>query len=568
MHPDPFDAFRRGDLPAAEAGLRRALASDPRNPDLVNGLGMVLFGRGRAAEGARLVRRATQMRPDDPGLRVNLALVSLAAGLVDDAVTAARAAVARGPRLAPAHAILGRALAAAGDIGGARSAFDAALDADPAFAPAHLQAATLAETVGDLGAARDHLAAAMRHRPTDGALLASLARLQALTGQADTAIATARRAVVVAGAGHAAAHAALGLALMEAGRPEDALVPLERAAALAPADPDIARDLGAARMLAGDLAGAEATFRALLARTADDADGWNNLGAVVRAAGRRDEAAAAFRTALAHRPDHPRAGINLAGVLTDMGDADGARAALTAVLARTPDDPTALHMLAALGGAAAPPRAADEYVRGLFDRFAATFERTLDGLDYRAPALLVAALDALPGPSPRVSDDSDGAGLRILDAGCGTGLCGPLLRPRAARLDGVDLSAGMLAQARARSVYDALDEAELTAYLRAHPASWDLIVAADVLCYFGDLGDVLSAAARALVPGGWIAFSVEAAEGGHVLGPGGRYAHGADHVAAAATAAGFAIAVLEEAVLRREAERSVTGRIVVARTAG
>ena len=64
MQNDPFDALRRGDLAAAEAGLRRALAADPRNPDLVNALGMVLYRRGRVDEAARLPRRkAWRLRP-------------------------------------------------------------------------------------------------------------------------------------------------------------------------------------------------------------------------------------------------------------------------------------------------------------------------------------------------------------------------------------------------------------------------------------------------------------------------------------------------------------------------
>ena len=46
--------------------------------------------------------------------------------------------------------------------------------------------------------------------------------------------------------------------------------------------------------------------------------------------------------------------------------------------------------------------------------------------------------------------------LDVLDAGCGTGLCGPLLAPYARRLIGVDLSEGMLALAKEKHVYDAL----------------------------------------------------------------------------------------------------------------
>ena len=80
--------------------------------------------------------------------------------------------------------------------------------------------------------------------------------------------------------------------------------------------------------------------------------------------------------------------------------------------------------------------------------------------------------------------------LDVLDAGCGAGLCGPLIAPCARRLVGVDLSGRMLAQARNKNVYDELIQRELTSYLRDSPAVFDAIVSADTLVYFGPLRDV------------------------------------------------------------------------------
>jgi predicted TPR repeat methyltransferase len=98
-------------------------------------------------------------------------------------------------------------------------------------------------------------------------------------------------------------------------------------------------------------------------------------------------------------------------------------------------------------------------------------------LSYRAPALVAEMLKRSGvDPSKRV---------HILDAGCGTGLCGPLVAPYACRLVGVDLSEGMLARARERDVYDVLVKGELTAYLEACTDTFDVIVSADTLVYFG-----------------------------------------------------------------------------------
>jgi predicted TPR repeat methyltransferase len=103
-------------------------------------------------------------------------------------------------------------------------------------------------------------------------------------------------------------------------------------------------------------------------------------------------------------------------------------------------NPTARHLIAAYTEQDLPDRAADEYVRQLFDGFAASFDNVLGGLAYRAPQLVADRVATLVGPAA--------ANLTVLDAGCGTGLCAPLIKPYARRLVGVDLSPGMLDRAR------------------------------------------------------------------------------------------------------------------------
>jgi predicted TPR repeat methyltransferase len=232
----------------------------------------------------------------------------------------------------------------------------------------------------------------------------------------------------------------------------------------------------------------------------------------------------------------------------------------------------AAHLLAALGADATPPRAADAYVKQTFDRFAADFDATLARLDYRAPELVAEALARALGP-PRGDMD-------VLDLGCGTGLCAPLLRPRARRLIGVDLSPAMLERARRRGGYDTLHEGELTAFLREHTASWDVIACADTLCYLGDLGPALRAAATALRREGVLVFTVERMTEAHTsrespagaaahpfaLEPHGRYLHDEAYVRAALAAAGFA-AEAARVTLRMEGGRPVEGLLCLARPA-
>ena len=103
-------------------------------------------------------------------------------------------------------------------------------------------------------------------------------------------------------------------------------------------------------------------------------------------------------------------------------------------------------------------------------------------------------------------------GLRILDAGCGTGLLGDELRLLAARLDGIDLSAGMLERARQRGIYHSLAEGDLVETMSRpdRRARYDLIVCNWCLFYFPDLEGFFAAATSALAPGGRVLFTVYA----------------------------------------------------------
>jgi predicted TPR repeat methyltransferase len=182
-----------------------------------------------------------------------------------------------------------------------------------------------------------------------------------------------------------------------------------------------------------------------------------------------------------------------------LGRTEEAAAIYERWVAEEPENAVAQHMLAAASGKGVPARASDAFVQNTFDAFAASFDRVLGRLEYRAPAIVAEAVARLVGPPA--------ATLEVLDAGAGTGLCGPLLRPYARRLVAIDLSPGMLEQARGRQlrtgkVYDDLETAELTAYMHAHAGAFDLIVSADTLVYFGDLGPAAAAAATALRPGG------------------------------------------------------------------
>jgi predicted TPR repeat methyltransferase len=201
------------------------------------------------------------------------------------------------------------------------------------------------------------------------------------------------------------------------------------------------------------------------------------------------------------------------------------------------------------------------YVRALFDGYAAAFDQALtEGLSYRAPELLYRAVAAARS-GQRMKFGS------VLDLGCGTGLAALPFRPISDWMVGVDLSPAMLAQARAKGLYDRLVEGEVLRFLAdevALKAHYHLILAGDVFVYLDDLAPVLRAAAQVLTPSAVLAFSVETHDGeGVILRETLRYAHGEAHVRAALAAAGLKPVSLDFASTRTEKGAPVPGLIVV-----
>lgn len=391
----------------------------------------------------------------------------------------------------------------------------------------------------------------------------------------------------------------LGVLYHQRGRSDEAVELIRTALRITPNHPDAHNNLGNIHKECDRLAMAEACYRRALECAPAHFKALNNLAVVLEALERPEEAfqaytkllqqapqfaqghyllgqflrnyaqnmehleqsAECFRTAYALDNRNLRALESLGVALYALKRRDEAAQVYRDWLQREPDNPVPRHMLAACGGADAPSRADDAYVRDIFDGFADSFdEQLLNNLGYRAPQVLVDALSRMLG--------EPAAALSVLDAGCGTGLCAPLIRPWADQLVGVDLSGGMVEKARQRGGYDELAVAELTTWLQDRPLAYDVVLSADTLVYFGELAPVISAAHAALRPGGWVAFTLEALDGDELhfeLSPSGRYRHAHDYVRQVLEAAGFGEIMMTSDTLRKEAGQMVDGWVVLAR---
>lgn len=309
--------------------------------------------------------------------------------------------------------------------------------------------------------------------------------------------------------------------------------------------------LGRARALRGDAAFAEYT----------------NLGLAYYELGRSREAVDALVRAIERDGGDLVSHSNLGKALYEYHqkvDAADARRIAADWLRRFPDNPDAHHIGAAVSGAVRPTVANADYVADVFDDYAPNFDEKIAELSYKAPELLSGLIaEYLPKPAGTMA---------VLDAGCGTGLAGPHLKPHAASLVGVDLSKKMLAKAEAKALYDRLERAELIDFLSEGAHAYHLITAADVLCYFGALDKAFVAFFHALRPGGHVAFTVEKladkGAGEYRLDPSGRYKHAPAYLSDTLAAAGFEVLTEREDVLRYEYGEPVAGVALMARKPG
>ncbi len=353
----------------------------------------------------------------------------------------------------------------------------------------------------------------------------------------------------------------LGNVLRECGRLEEAEERYRQVLEMSPEHIDTLVNMG---VVYGDLGNIPEAFEYLqkaIELDPERSSAWHNLGNVYNRCLETDKAKSAFEKAVKFAPNS-KSYKEIAKILYKSGKKADSIKTLQGVLDVDPDDEVAKHMIAAFGGSDIPDRASDRFISQTFDGFAANFDESLARLEYKAPQLVGDELK-------RLTADLDHK-LGILDIGCGTGLCGPIVKPLASRLVGVDLSAGMLQKAKNREVYDTLHLGELTEFMQKSDATYDAIVCVDTFVYFGKLDDAFVAAESILDAGGYLIFTVERHTSDNsaedfILQHYGRYSHVDEYLDRALTATGLSVQSMTPVVPRMELGQPVSGTLVVAR---
>jgi predicted TPR repeat methyltransferase len=431
----------------------------------------------------------------------------------------------------------------AGRLDKAVACYQQLLAVQPNHADALHLRGIVAHQVAQYDLAVELIRQALKQSPGNPAYFCNLGNALKAQGKLADAMVSYERALALK-PDFAEAHYNLGNALQEQSKLHAAVVSYERALVFKPDYAEAHNNLGNALKDQGKLDEAIVSYERALALNPFSAEAHNNLGKALKDQGKLDEAVACYRQAIVLKPDYAEAHLNLGTALQELGRVADAEASYRRALEVDPPDTLGAQLLLArLGLERMPTRASEAHLHKLYAKRSHIWDA---GKTYFAHELVAEALKKLPHKSGK---------LDILDAGCGTGLVGVLVRDLANRLDGVDQSPAMLEKAKEKDIYDDIHLADLLTFMLNNLNCYDVITSAATLIHFGDLTAVFNAAAASLRDDGFFVFTLFANDSGHnnqevvvSHAQGGVYAHSVRYVRRLAEASGFFVVILESRI--------------------
>ena len=333
--------YRAGRLRDAEALLSEVLAAEPASAEALFFLGSIAADTGRSGRALELLRQAIARRPLEAAFHAALGNAQARAGRHADAAASFRAACGLQPQLVELQLNLGHALRAQGMHQEALAAYDQLLGRQPAHAAAHLARAGALAGLGRREAALAQFELLRTLAPDAIDLEREEAALRLALGDTGEAVRRYARLLARPGAGPRA-YFDLAIALLQAGRREDAVQRLRELERTAPKDAATLAGLADLYERCGETAAALPYLRWLLER--DDHDEPRRRYAVaLLALERHAEAHEQLRRLVESAPGDADARANLGLALLGLDRVEDAIAELRAALRVAPRHWQALH---------------------------------------------------------------------------------------------------------------------------------------------------------------------------------------------------------------------------------
>lgn len=439
------------------------------------------------------------------------------------------------------------------------AAFQTALQLNPQFAEAYNNLGNIYFSTNDPTTAIHYYQQALAQAPhyPDACYNLGLAYLRAQ--EHSLALAAFNRLLMMTPL-HVGAHYQLGMLHMTLQQPTHALTHFAQVLEINPNYREAHANSGLCYLQQQDYHNARIHYRAALDLDPNDNDAEYQLAIIAKEFNNLDLALQHYLAILARDPQHVAAHNNAAVCFLKKQLPTLALQHFKQAQDLGYTNPSIDYMITALSHTTIPDKAPDAYIKNLFDHYAHHFEQHLrNGLDYQVPELLFAVLQRLNGSRVYSS---------MADLGCGTGLCGSQFKAIVKYLVGVDLSTGMLAQARDKNIYDELIEADMVDYLKRSTRQFDVITVADVIVYLGDLQPLFQSIAQSLTRGGWCLLSSEiGTEQNYTLTASGRFSHHPDYLKTVALQNQLVVIASELHPTRLEYGAKIVGLITVLRRA-
>lgn len=548
---------QQGEIDEAQILYEDILRSDHNHHFALQFLGVIASQKGNHHYARRLLESSLYLNPSDSNALANLGQVYFYLGMYEKAIESCDESIALNKDNPLCHLTRGKSLRYLRRFEQAIDAFDEVVRLQASLVEGYAHRGFCWHNLGDFVKALDNYVQALRLSPENAEVLSHCAHALFSLDRYAEAFEGIDKALQV-DPNYAEALYHRGLLLQHDSRLEEAVACYSRALQLNPNYPQALEHLAFVmhKMGRSDQECLALLDRSLLIQPHSVSALKARAGLLVRLK-LLDEALADYDQIVALEPGDAVTHANRAETLLLCKRTAEAIAGFKAALALGGNEAELTYALASLGEDIAPTTAPTNYVVKLFDWYARHFDDHLQiQLEYRTPSLICQQILGL----------APGVDLEVLDIGCGTGLCGPLLKPFSRRLTGVDLSPNMLEMAAKRLLYDELVCSDLVEFLSRHSDKFELVVAADVLLYVGALEHVFLAARTAMRLDGLFSFSFETSEADDlVLRPSRRYAHSVPYVQRLAAQHRFRIESMEASVIRKEAGQSMHGFIATLR---
>lgn len=560
---------QNGALNEAEQIYRQILETAPENADVLNLLGLIAQTKGIHQEAVSYFYRAAESAPNHFPIFFNLGVSLGALGKNLEATEAFLKVLKLKPDCKEAYFALGNIYWQEGKIAEAADEFNSALKIDADFLPAKINLAEISNDEAELQKLSESSPEALFYLARRKTENGDYAKAEQYLKQADEILQSDE------------IKALLGECLVQNDRKDEALRLFYQAFELNCHNLTAVMNIADLENEKRNFKEAEKFYKKALEIDFTNLRVHTNYADMLYKCKRTVEALEEYRQAVIISPKTPELSYNLAVILKDMKDyeqsldlmfyayylapehkdwslniaetlimlnafePEKARKICENWYAKMPDNVVVKHLRASLNHQ--ENEYDKEYNELLFDNFAQNYEQTLKNINYRVIDKICELYAPLKG--------------KILDLGCGTGLLAEKLKTSENRFWGVDISAKMLQKAEEKKVYEALVHADICEYLKTTDIDFDLITAADVFCYLGNLENVIELCGKSP-----LLFSVEISDTitKYELQDNGRYKHNRGYVAELLAKYGYDDVKTNEIILRSENGQDVNGMLFMA----